>query len=97
MLHLEVGRIDLCSKQLFCVSSVCQACATGCIDTVVQKLQSLLSKSSHSDRGGHQESGSLPHIGVNARVGVSMAMLRRHTGEAHSPVLRSPGRLPGEK
>lgn len=45
------------------------------IDRAEYKIQSLLSKSSHS---GGQESGSLPYIVVNATTGVSMGVLWKH-------------------
>lgn len=61
------------------------------------KIQSLLSKSSHSDRGGGEESGSLPYILVNATIGVNMGMLGPHTGGALNPVFWGQGRFPGEK
>lgn len=67
------------------------------MDTVVHKLQSLLSKSSHSSRRGIQES-SLPYIVVNDIVSVKYGGdMETHTGEARNPVLWSRGKLPGEK
>lgn len=52
------------------------------MDTVVHKLQSLLSKSSHSSRRGSQES-SLPYVVVNDTVSVSMGVIWKHTQEKH--------------
>ena len=53
------------------------------MDTVVYKIQSLLSESSLSGRGGGQESPLLPYIVVNVTVRVSMGVLQKHTQEKH--------------
>ena len=61
VLPLEVGRIYLLSKQLLYKSSIYQH-MLNTVDTMVCKIQSVLSKTSLSGRGGGQESALSPHI-----------------------------------
>ena len=63
VLPLEVGRIYLLSKQLLYKSSIYQH-MLNTVDTMVYKIQPVLSKTSLSGRGGGQESALLPHIMV---------------------------------